>query len=162
MTDSLRRRASLSEHQPLLSSTCTAASYEDGPHIDTSGHNAAQDSVRGRLRRELTTRQVSMIAIGGRLLQHMGYALKEYSTYHVLCSGTIGTGLFLGTGRSLAEGGPASILICYASVGFVVYVTLLLLGEMGTQYPVAGECRTCRIVLNHLHWSDAFDVATRE
>ncbi|KAG2133812.1 amino acid permease-domain-containing protein [Suillus bovinus] len=48
--------------------------------------------VRGGLRRGLSARQVQMIAI----------------------SGTIGTGLFLGTGKSLAQGGPASILICYA------------------------------------------------
>lgn len=69
------------------------------------------------LHRGLSARQVQMIAIGG----------------------TIGTGLFLGTGRSLTQGGPASILICYAIIGFIVYVTLLLLGEMATQYPVAGE-----------------------
>ena len=69
------------------------------------------------LHRGLSARQVSMIAIAG----------------------TIGTGLFLGTGRSLAQGGPASMLIGYAIVGFIVYVTLLLLGEMGTQYPVAGK-----------------------
>jgi amino acid permease len=56
-----------------------------------------------------------------------------------MLSGTIGTGLFLGTGKSLATGGPASLLICYSIVGFIVYVTLLLLGEMATQYPVAGE-----------------------
>ncbi|KIK79557.1 hypothetical protein PAXRUDRAFT_834043 [Paxillus rubicundulus Ve08.2h10] len=69
------------------------------------------------LHRGLSARQVQMIAIAG----------------------TIGTGLFLGTGRSLAQGGPASMLICYAIVGFIVYVTLLLLGEMATQYPVAGS-----------------------
>ena len=49
------------------------------------------------------------------------------------------TGRFPGTGKSLAEGGPASILIAYAIVGFIIYVTLLLLGEMATQYPVAGS-----------------------
>lgn len=49
------------------------------------------------------------------------------------------TGLFLGTGRSLAQGGPASILICYTVIGGVVYITLLLLGEMATQYPVSGK-----------------------
>ncbi|KIJ61075.1 hypothetical protein HYDPIDRAFT_169849 [Hydnomerulius pinastri MD-312] len=43
------------------------------------------------------------------------------------------------TGRSLAQGGPASMLICYAIASFIVYVTLLLLGEMATQYPVAGS-----------------------
>ncbi|TFK44471.1 amino acid permease-domain-containing protein [Crucibulum laeve] len=69
------------------------------------------------LHRGLSSRQVQMIAIGG----------------------TIGTGLFLGTGRSLAQGGPASMLICYSLVGFIVYITLLLLGEMATQYPVAGS-----------------------
>jgi amino acid permease len=73
---------------------------------------------QGTLHRGLSSRQVQMIAIGG----------------------TIGTGLFLGTGRSLAQGGPASMLICYSIVGFIVYVTLILLGEMATQYPVAGEC----------------------
>ncbi|KAF9003404.1 amino acid permease/ SLC12A domain-containing protein [Cyathus striatus] len=57
----------------------------------------------------------------------------------MLLTGTIGTGLFLGTGRSLAQGGPASMLICYSVVGFIVYITLLLLGEMATQYPVAGS-----------------------
>jgi amino acid transporter, AAT family len=70
----------------------------------------------GRLKRGLSGRQVQMIAIAG----------------------TIGTGLFLGTGRSLAQGGPASMIVCYAIVGFIVYVALLLLGEMATQYPVAG------------------------
>jgi len=78
------------------------------------------DDIQGRHRgldRSLSARQVQMIAIAG----------------------TIGTGLFLGTGRSLAQGGPASMLICYSIVGFIVYVTLLLLGEMATQYPVAGS-----------------------
>jgi amino acid permease len=70
-----------------------------------------------KLKRGLSARQVQMIAIAG----------------------TIGTGLFLGTGRSLAQGGPASMLICYGFVGFIVYITLLLLGEMATQYPVAGS-----------------------
>jgi hypothetical protein len=52
--------------------------------------------------------------------------------------GTIGTGLFLGTSKSLAQGGPGSMFIAYSIVGSIVYVTLLLLGEMATQYPVAG------------------------
>lgn len=77
-------------------------------------------SLHKGLHRGLSTRQVSMIAIAG----------------------TIGTGLFLGTGQSLAQGGPASMLICYAVVGAVVYVALLLLGEMATQYPIAGTYQT--------------------
>lgn len=70
-----------------------------------------------RLRRALSARQVQMIAIGG----------------------TIGTGLFLGTGKSLATGGPASMLLCYAIVGAIVFVTMLSLGEMSAFIPVAGS-----------------------
>jgi amino acid permease len=75
----------------------------------------------------------------------------------IAIAGTIGTGLFLGTGRSLAQGGPASMLICYSIVGFIVYVTLLLLGEMATQYPIAGEllqCISCHLFAEE--WSCAF------
>ncbi|KAG7090961.1 hypothetical protein E1B28_010029 [Marasmius oreades] len=87
---------------------------------DDHDHDPPQDDDQNnnhKLQRGLSARQVQMIAVAG----------------------TIGTGLFLGTGRSLAQGGPASILICYAFIGFIVYVTLLLLGEMATQYPVAGS-----------------------
>ena len=81
-------------------------------------HTPSHENSGGSgLRRGLSARQVQMIAIAG----------------------TIGTGLFLGTGRSLAQGGPGSMLICYSIVGFIVHVTLLLLGEMATQYPVAGS-----------------------
>jgi len=73
--------------------------------------------VTETLARKLSSRQVSMIAIGG----------------------TIGTGLFLGTGKSLATGGPASMLISYAIVGAIVFMTMLALGEMAAFVPVAGS-----------------------
>lgn len=70
-----------------------------------------------KLARRLSGRQVQMIAIGG----------------------TIGTGLFLGTGSSLATGGPASMLLSYAIVGAIVFITMLSLGEMAAFMPVAGS-----------------------
>ena len=57
-------------------------------HVAPERHAKTPHTTSG-LRRELSTRQVSMIAIAG----------------------TIGTGLFLGTGRSLAQGGPARSLL---------------------------------------------------
>ncbi|KAH0531367.1 hypothetical protein TsFJ059_000207 [Trichoderma semiorbis] len=87
---------------------------QDVPNDDLEG---STHILQDRLRRSLSARQVQMIAIGG----------------------TIGTGLFLGTGKSLATGGPASILICYAIVGFIVFVTMLSLGEMAAFLPVAGS-----------------------
>ncbi|KAK2733923.1 hypothetical protein FQN55_003112 [Onygenales sp. PD_40] len=73
--------------------------------------------VADKLARKLSARQVQMIAIGG----------------------TIGTGLFLGTGKSLATGGPASMLIAYAIVGAIVFITMLSLGEMAAFIPIAGS-----------------------
>jgi amino acid transporter, AAT family len=85
-----------------------------GTSHDLEGHHQIQSDL---LNRSLSARQVQMIAIGG----------------------TIGTGLFLGTGSSLATGGPASILICYAIVGAIVFVTMLSLGEMAAFLPIAGS-----------------------
>lgn len=82
-------------------------------HMFPSEHKINSD----RLNRALSARQVQMIAIGG----------------------TIGTGLFLGTGKSLATGGPASVLIAYAIVGGIVFTTMLSLGEMAAYIPVAGS-----------------------
>ena len=44
------------------------------------------------------------------------------------------TGLIIGTGTTL-KFGPASLLIGYALMGFVVYVVMVALGEMGAFLP---------------------------
>ncbi|PWY89830.1 amino acid permease [Aspergillus heteromorphus CBS 117.55] len=93
------------------------------PHAKTADASAdfldpgVQHINADRLARKLSARQVQMIAIGG----------------------TIGTGLFLGTGKSLATGGPASMLISYLICGAIVFVTMLSLGEMAAFIPVAGS-----------------------
>jgi len=99
--------------------------------------SSSYDSVPGsRQRASSIPRLSSLASTTGTNLQR---GLSARQVQMIAIAGTIGTGLFLGTGRSLAEGGPASMLICYSTVGFIVYVTLLLLGEMATQYPVAGS-----------------------
>lgn len=125
--ESARLSTQAHRHQDYGASGSTPALAQSGAGTDTDVEGREGRDGRaggcagtGTLRRGLAARQVQMIAIGG----------------------TIGTGLFLGTGRSLAQGGPASILICYSLVGFIVYVTLSLLGEMATQYPVAGMSKT--------------------
>lgn len=61
-----------------------------------------------QLQRRLQSRHLQMIAIGG----------------------TIGTGLFIGSGGALATAGPAGALIAYAFVGTLVYSVMVALGEM--------------------------------
>ncbi|KAK4502481.1 hypothetical protein PRZ48_005906 [Zasmidium cellare] len=93
----------------------TQTDLDDRPVLDDDAPPVAPETTQ--LARKLSARQVQMIAIGG----------------------TIGTGLFLGTGNSLAKGGPASMLISYAIVGAIVFVTMLSLGEMAAFVPIAGS-----------------------
>lgn len=104
---------------PSREKSTSKGTYSDG---ELKGESPTDHVVEGQiqqdlLKRSLSARQVQMIAIGG----------------------TIGTGLFLGTGKSLSTGGPASMLICYGIVGAIVFVTMLSLGEMAAFIPIAGS-----------------------
>lgn len=92
----------------------------------SSGHNGYSDLEHQHehgeiktvpLKRKLQSRHLQMIAIGG----------------------TIGTGLFIGSGGALATSGPAGTLIAYAFVGTLVYSVMVALGEMATYIPVSGK-----------------------
>ncbi|RAK99696.1 amino acid permease GAP1 [Aspergillus ibericus CBS 121593] len=87
----------------------------DGRAFDLE--NAAQKTAESPLQRKLKGRHLQMIAIGG----------------------SIGTGLFVGSGTVLAAGGPASVLIAYALIGCMLYCTMHALGEMAVLFPVAGS-----------------------
>jgi yeast amino acid transporter len=50
-----------------------------------------------------------------------------------------GTGLFVGSGKALATGGPASLLIAFGLIGVMLYCTVHALGELAVLFPVAGS-----------------------
>jgi amino acid transporter len=52
--------------------------------------------------------------------------------------GSIGAGLFVGSGQALKVGGPGSLVLNFAISGLMVCLTMASLGEMATSYPVAG------------------------
>ncbi|KAG8744203.1 hypothetical protein FRC12_014864 [Ceratobasidium sp. 428] len=89
-------------------------SQRDNLHAPTegSGKDLPQDGVHRRLK----ARHLAMIALGG----------------------TIGTGLFVGSGGALAKGGPVGALLGYFIMGIVVYAVMIALGEMATLFPVSG------------------------
>ncbi|KAI9375455.1 amino acid permease-domain-containing protein [Aspergillus egyptiacus] len=91
------------------------ASFSEGGGYDIE--NAVEKAASSPLQRSLRGRHLQMIAIGG----------------------SIGTGLFVGSGRVLATGGPASLLIAYALIGCMLYCTVHALGEMAVIFPVAGS-----------------------
>jgi amino acid transporter len=66
------------------------------------------------LKRLLSTRHVTMIALGS----------------------SIGMGLWLGSGKSLASGGPAGIFLGYILAGSMIWSVSQSIGEMAVMYPL--------------------------
>jgi amino acid transporter len=52
--------------------------------------------------------------------------------------GSIGAGLFVGSGSALATGGPAALLICFGIIGVMVFNVCFALGELAVMYPISG------------------------
>src|SRR3989338_4429361 len=69
------------------------------------------------LRRHLSTRHLSMIALGG----------------------TLGTGIFLTSGSALYIAGPLGAIFAYCMMGMMVYLLMNSLGEMSAYRPVSGS-----------------------
>ncbi|KAH9951089.1 general amino acid permease 1 [Amylocystis lapponica] len=65
--------------------------------------------------------------------------LKQRHVQMIAIAGTLGTGLFLGSGNALREGGPLGALIAYALVGTTGYATLCSVGEMTSFAPISGS-----------------------
>lgn len=84
-------------------------------HFDIE--QAALNVAESPLSRKLKGRHLQMIAIGG----------------------SIGTGLFVGSGGALSIGGPASLLIAFALIGAMLFCVVHALGEMAVLFPVAGS-----------------------
>lgn len=72
-----------------------------------SGHHTGSPSENGELQRSLSNRHLQLIAIGG----------------------AIGTGLFMGSGKTISLAGP-SILVIYMIIGFMVFLVMRALGEL--------------------------------
>ncbi|KAI1996134.1 amino acid transporter [Ophidiomyces ophidiicola] len=96
-----------------------AGDDSDGPvttkqeYVADAGANGTEEEGSS-LHRGLKARHITMIAIGG----------------------AIGTGLIIGTGSALAKAGPASVLISYLIVGFIVWIVMCSLGEMAAWLPL--------------------------
>ncbi|KAI5953143.1 GAP1 [Candida jiufengensis] len=65
-------------------------------------------------------------------------SLKNRHLQMIAIGGSIGTGLFVGSGSSLHTGGPAGLLIAYILIGTMIYCTVHSLGELAVTFPVSG------------------------
>ncbi|KAL2414846.1 General amino-acid permease GAP2 [Exophiala dermatitidis] len=64
--------------------------------------------------------------------------LKSRHLQMIAIGGSIGTGLFVGSGSALATGGPASLIIAYGLIGVMLFCTVQALGELAVAFPVPG------------------------
>lgn len=69
------------------------------------------------LKRDMLPRHLMMISIGG----------------------TIGTGLFMGSGQTIHQAGPFGAILAYLAGGLVMYLVLLCLMELTVAMPVSGS-----------------------
>ncbi len=60
--------------------------------------------------------------------------------------GVIGTGLFMGSGVTINQGGPAGAVLAYLVAGVLMYLVMVCLGELSVQMPVSGSFRPTRRV----------------
>ena len=74
---------------------------------ESASDESVSDESSNKMERSLTKRHVQFIAIGG----------------------TIGTGLFLGSGKSISLTGP-SIVFVYIIVGFIMFLLMRAIGEL--------------------------------
>ena len=81
------------------------------------GGKTSSSASTDRVQRNLKTRHVTMIALGG----------------------CIGTGLFMTSGSTIAKAGPGGALVAYAAMGLMVYFLMTSLGELATHLPVSGS-----------------------
>ncbi|KXT16498.1 hypothetical protein AC579_1340 [Pseudocercospora musae] len=99
-----------------------------GSSIDTS------DAENGhQLKRELQGRHMQMIAVGG----------------------AIGAGLFVGSGSALQAGGPASLVLGFIIIGFMLLLTMQALAELAVLFPVNGAFFTYAVRFIDPSWGFA-------
>ncbi|KAG0273180.1 hypothetical protein BGZ95_010997 [Linnemannia exigua] len=84
--------------------------------LEGSRHGFQMDAAQTGLKRDLRLRHMIMIAIAG----------------------TIGTGLFLTSGSTIATAGPGGALLAYTLIGIWLVFVLQAIGEIATLLPLPG------------------------
>ncbi|KIX10157.1 uncharacterized protein Z518_01238 [Rhinocladiella mackenziei CBS 650.93] len=68
----------------------------------------------------------------------LNQTLRSRHMHMIAIGGSIGAGLFVGSGGALATGGPASLLIDFMIVGVMIFNVVYALGELAIMYPISG------------------------
>ncbi|MBT8766467.1 amino acid permease [Metapseudomonas boanensis] len=66
-------------------------------------------------------------------------SLKSRHIFMLSLGGVIGTGLFMGSGVIINQGGPVGAVLAYLVAGLLMYLVMVCLGELSVQMPVSGS-----------------------
>ncbi|MCO5598788.1 hypothetical protein L7F22_052887 [Adiantum nelumboides] len=91
--------------------------YESAAYATEQVGKQTTPGSKTALKRRLGSRHMQMIAFGG----------------------SIGTGLFIGSGGVLSSGGPGWLLIDFILIGIMLYCVVMSLGEMAAVLPISGS-----------------------
>ncbi|KAF2837902.1 arginine permease [Patellaria atrata CBS 101060] len=68
----------------------------------------------------------------------LNQTLKPRHLHMIAIGGSIGAGLFVGSGSALNRAGPGGILLDYGIIGIMIFNVVYALGELAVMYPVSG------------------------
>jgi amino acid transporter len=114
----------------------TAGSYDMGPHdaihdLEKRAKPMIKDTDSpAQLADESTGEFEEVVAVK--------QGLHQRHIQMIALAGTIGTGLFLSSGRAIAHSGPLGAFLGFLIMGCVAGTVTLAVGEMGTLVPLSG------------------------
>ncbi|KAF3483736.1 amino-acid permease inda1 [Arthroderma uncinatum] len=68
----------------------------------------------------------------------LNQTLKSRHLHMIAIGGSIGAGLFVGSGSALRAGGPGALLIDFAIAGMMMFNVVYALGELAVLFPISG------------------------
>jgi amino acid transporter len=74
----------------------------------------------------------------GGVILTLDKSMKTRHLHMIAIGGSIGAGFFVGSGKALNQGGPASLLLDFVIMGVMIFNVVYALGELAVMYPVSG------------------------
>ncbi|KAL4947212.1 amino acid permease/ SLC12A domain-containing protein [Aspergillus filifer] len=103
-------------------------------HVELSGPKAPDNNTTGGLGNEPTPLKGETIDHGAETQLHRSLGTRHLTM--IALGSAIGMGMWLGSGKSLANGGPASLFIGFLISSSMVWSVSHSIGEMAVMYPL--------------------------
>ncbi|KAL8999937.1 MAG: hypothetical protein Q9169_001343 [Polycauliona sp. 2 TL-2023] len=101
-------------------------------------HHSSSDDEKGMSPPAYTGGAAGIHELAPGETRELSRALKGRHMQMIAIGGSIGAGLFVGSGGALYTGGPGSLLIGFMIIGAMMLFTVQALGELAVLFPVNG------------------------